>query len=111
MAGEATEDKLAEQVKLLLNDGRLDAFAEAALSRAESAIVRRLYPMSPEASWEDVPDAHKQAAVDIAVYLVSKQGAEGETAHDENGTGRTYAEAFIPESYFKGMVPFVGVPR
>ena len=44
-----------------------------------------------------------------AVYLLNKRGAEGETAHSENGISRSYESADIPESMLSGIIPFAGV--
>ena len=46
--------------------------------------------------------------IEIAVYLYNKQGAEGQTAHSENGISRTYESADVPESMLRGIAPFVG---
>ena len=47
--------------------------------------------------------------VEIAVYLMNKRGAEGESAHSENGVSRTYENGDVPASMLRGIVPMVGV--
>ena len=45
------------------------------------------------------------AVVDIFV----KSGAEGETSHSENGINRIYENAYISESIFKDVFPYVNI--
>lgn len=45
------------------------------------------------------------AVVDIFV----KSGAEGETSHSENGISRVYENAYISESVFKDVFPYVDI--
>ena len=60
----------------------------------------------------DVPTRYHYTQLEIAVYLLNKRGAEGETAHSENGINRSYESASVPDSMLKGIVPFVSVfPR
>lgn len=76
---------------------------------AGEAIINHIYPFREEEALE-VPMRYQRRQVEIAVYLVNKRGAEGETKHNENGTDRTYEEAEIPKSYFKGLMPNAFVP-
>lgn len=105
-----TDDEMVAAVKALVADERLDTYAEPYLSAAKSAVVGRLFPYSGEATWSDVPERHHWGTVQIAVYLVNRRGAEGEVSHSENGVSRTYGSAGVPEKFFDGMVPMVGVP-
>jgi hypothetical protein len=57
----------------------------------------------------EVPNRYETKQVEIAVYLYNKRGAEGQTAHNENGINRTYESADVPESLMRGITPFVGV--
>lgn len=47
--------------------------------------------------------------LEIAVYLYNKQGAEGETQHDENGVKRTYESASVPDSMLSDISPIMRV--
>jgi len=78
----------------------------ALLSLAEGKILERLYPY--DHSKETLPARYVGKQIEIAVYLYNKQGAEGQTAHSENGISRTYESADVPESMLRGIVPFVG---
>lgn len=105
-----TDDQMLSVVEGLLDDGRLAKYAPAYLDIAKSAVMARLFPYRDDASWEDVPVKHHGRTCQIAVYLVSRRGAEGESSHSESGVSRTYGSPDIPEGYFDGMKPFVGVP-
>ena len=78
----------------------------ALLSLAEGKILERLYPY--DHSKETLPTRYVGKQIEIAVYLYNKQGAEGQTAHSENGISRTYESADVPESMLRGIAPFVG---
>lgn len=41
------------------------------------------------------------------VDIYAKSGAEGQTAHSENGVSRTYENAYISSSVFNDVLPFV----
>lgn len=78
----------------------------AYLSIAQEKILNRLYPFhEPEAI---VPEKYQMLQCEIAVYLL-KRGAEGQTAHSENGISRSYGSADVPEELMGRVVPFVGV--
>jgi len=83
-----------------------DGLLLALLSLAEGKILERLYPY--DHSKETMPTRYVGKQIEIAVYLYNKQGAEGQTAHSENGISRTYESADVPESMLRGIVPFVG---
>lgn len=53
-----------------------------------------------------MPERYEYVQVEIAVYLINKRGAEGETAHSENGISRTYDNADIPSALLRDVVPF-----
>lgn len=87
-----------------------DELVESLLDAARAAIVLRVYPYDETQS--EVPERYIGAQVEIAVYLYNKQGAEGQTRHAEGGINRYYESANIPNDYFKGITPYVGVlPR
>ena len=83
-----------------------DGLLLALLSLAEGKILERLYPY--DHSKETLPTRYVGKQIEIAVYLYNKQGAEGQTAHSENGVSRTYGSADVPESMLRGIAPFVG---
>lgn len=108
---EALDDiQLANAVRLELNDASVDDDTiEHYLLVAQSAVIQRLYPFRSDIYWEDVPWKYHNNAIQIAAYLISKRGAEGETQHSESGTTRTYECAEIPACYFRGITPYAEV--
>ena len=78
------------------------------IEEAGQAILNHVYPFRDDI--DTVPERYHNRQLEIVVYLANKQGAEGETKHDENGTNRTYESGSIPESMFEGLVPCCFVP-
>jgi hypothetical protein len=89
------------------SDNPTDETLTVYLSLAVNAVMNRLYPYG----WEDkhLPNKYDLKVCEIACYLYNKRGAEGQTAHGENGISRSYESAGIPDSMLKDIVPFVGV--
>lgn len=54
----------------------------------------------------EVEERYVPNQLQIAVYLYNKRGAEGQTAHNENGVNRSYESGGVPKSLLKGIVPF-----
>lgn len=100
-----TDPKLT-QLKLLTGATE-EGLLLALLTLAGQKILERLYPYHPENM--EVPDRYASKQVEIALYLYNKRGAEGQTAHVENGISRTYESADVPESLMRGVTPKVGV--
>lgn len=78
------------------------------LDEAGDVIINRAYPFRDDVV--DVPRKYQRRQIEIAVYLVNKRGAEGETKHDENGTNRTYESASVPESMLRDIMPYCKIP-
>ena len=81
---------------------------QAYLDDAGQAIINKAYPF--KTGIETVPDKYQRLQVEIAVYLVGKMGAEGQTMHIENGIHRTYESASIPNSMLKAVIPLAKIP-
>ena len=77
------------------------------LAIAGRKIINRAYPYDD--TIDEVPRRYGYLQCDIAAYLLNKRGAEGQTAHSENGISRSYASADVPESMLSEVVPHVGV--
>lgn len=77
------------------------------LDIAAEKVLSKCYPYRPDKV--NVPSRYHNTQLEIAVYLLNKRGAEGETAHNENGVNRSYESASVPDSMLKGIVPFVSV--
>ena len=98
-----------EQLKSLLDISGTDedALLLTLLSISAQKILDRVYPY--DSTITEVPNRYAMKQVEIAVYLYNKRGAEGQTAHNENGINRTYESADVPESLMRGITPYVGV--
>lgn len=77
------------------------------LSLAANKVIQRAYPYRTDIT--EVPRQYAVNQVEIANFLLSKRGAEGETYHAENGITRTYGGGDVPEELLRPIVPFVGV--
>ena len=77
------------------------------LSIAGDKVCRKAYPYDPDARL--VPYQHGFVQVEIAVYLLNKRGAEGQTAHSENGISRSYEDGDVPPALLRDIVPFASV--
>jgi hypothetical protein len=69
--------------------------------------MNRAYPFGTDES--EVPARYEFLQCEIAAYLLNKRGAEGQTAHGENGISRSYESADVPESMLGAVTPFCGV--
>lgn len=101
-------EELLTTLKVLLPDEENDTLLSFFLNSAKQKILDKLYPF--DSTKTELPSRYETKAVEIAVYLYNKQGAEGEVAHNENGMNRTYESADVPPSMLRGIVPFVGSP-
>lgn len=81
---------------------------QAYIDDAGQAIINKAYPFKPDIAI--VPPKYQRLQVEIAVYLVGKMGAEGQTMHIENGIHRTYESASIPDSMLKSVMPLAKIP-
>ena len=77
------------------------------LNIAGRKIINRAYPYDDTIT--EVPRRYGYLQCDIAAYLLNKRGAEGQTAHSENGVNRSYASADVPEDMLGEVIPHVGV--
>ena len=77
------------------------------LTIAGRKIINRAYPYDDTIT--DVPRRYGYLQCEIAAYLLNKRGAEGQTAHSENGVNRSYESGDVPESMLSEVIPHVGV--
>ena len=52
---------------------------------------------------------HLSTMAMAVVDIFMKSGAEGETSHSENGINRAYENAYISNSVFNDVLPYVKV--
>ena len=101
-------DKLAMMKAIIGSDVRdvdNDTLLSYYLSFAENAILNRRYPFGrPDSAVVEPQYEHLQ--VEIAVYLFSKRGAEGESLRSENGVSRSFGgETGIPKELMIQVTP------
>lgn len=77
------------------------------LSLAKSVILHYAYPVTDPP--ETFPSKYDELQLDIAAYKLNKRGAEGETAHNENGVNRSYENGDVPRSLIRRITPYAGV--
>lgn len=85
-----------------------DALLEAALERARLGILELRFPFGFEAN-QELEAQYMGLQLEVAIEIISKIGAEGETAHSENGVSRTYENAGISNSLKRRVVPMAKV--
>ena len=93
-----------EILKAWLPDIKDDALLNAALERAKLGILEIRFPFGYPAGQELEPQ-YQGLQIDWAVELITKMGAEGETAHSENGVSRTYECGDVSKSLKRRVVP------
>lgn len=77
------------------------------LAIAGNKVCRKAFPFNSDEN--TVPDRYAHIQVEIAVYLLNKRGAEGESSHSENGISRSYENGDVPASLMRDIVPFASV--
>ena len=103
-----TNEVKIEKLKVLISpDTATDSLLLYLLEQAEGIILNKRYPFgAPEGA--KLSAYHEQIQLRIAVELFSKMGAEGQTAHDENGIKRTWEAGDVSPSLLKVIVPVCG---
>lgn len=101
------EEKLMKFGVLISPDTAETELAVYLLEQAGGIVLNRRYPFGvPEDA--EVPKQYEHIQLQVAVELYSKMGAEGQTAHKENGIDRTFEAADVSPSLLKRIVPLVG---
>ena len=96
-----------ERLKIRITENVTDAELEDILESAKAVILSRRFPFGEQS--EEIENKYKDLQIRIAVEMFNKRGAEGETAHSENGVSRSYASANVSEDLLKEITPKVGV--
>ena len=96
-----------ERLKIRITENVTDAELEDILESAKAVILSRRFPFGEQP--EEIENKYKDLQIRIAVEMFNKRGAEGETAHSENGISRNYASANVSEDLLKEITPKVGV--
>ena len=103
-----TENEKLEKLTVLISpDTASNDLLLYLLEQAEGIILNRRYPFgAPEGA--ALSATYQQIQLRIAVELFNKMGAEGQTAHDENGIKRTWADGDVSPSLLRTIVPVCG---
>lgn len=103
------QEKISTVQVLVENDPTAtDAVVTVYLMKAESAILRRLYPWGVPSNAFSVPNEYEMLQCELASRYFLKRGAEGEYIHDENGTNRHYGSV-NDEDLLSEVVPYAKV--
>ncbi len=101
------EEKITRLAVLISPDTASEELLETLILQAEGIVLEKRYPFGyPEGTTVEARFEHTQ--IDIAKELFSKMGAEGQTAHSENGISRTYEAADVSPSLLKRITPKCG---
>ena len=96
-----------ERLKIRITENTNDNELVDILESAKAVILSRRFPFG---EWPaEIEDKYKDLQIRIAVEMFNKRGAEGETAHSENGVSRSYASANVSEDLLKEITPRCGV--
>lgn len=97
-------EKILTVQTLVDDEAATDALISVYLSKAASAILRRLYPFGlPQGAV--VPDIYHYSQCELASRYFLRRGAEGEVVHNENGVNRTYGSA-NDEDILREVMPY-----
>lgn len=102
-----TESEKLKMLQVMVGNDDTENILTAYLELAGGKILERLYPFDHEQT--EVPEKYHTKQVEIAAYMLNKRGAEGQTAHTENGISRQYESGDVPKSLMRGIVPYCGV--
>lgn len=104
-----TDEQKISVLKTLVDDSEVtEEVLSAYLLIAGNIVIQRAYPYRDDVT--EVPAKYASIQVEIASYLIAKRGAEGQTAHSENGISRSYENGEVPESLLRRIVPYCGIP-
>lgn len=97
-----TEAEKVAMVKAMSEEAD-DATVSAYLQLAGAKILRLAYPYDTTVT--EIPTQYEMQQVEIAVYLLNRQGDEGKLSHSENGYSDTFESGDVPASMLRGIVP------
>ena len=103
-------EKIIDRNKNILKDmtGETnDQLLSTYLELAQNIVIQHAFPFGNYSN-EDMA-MYNDVLLEIAAYMLNKRGAEGETAHMENGINRYYEDGSIPPSILRRIVPHAGV--
>ena len=96
-----------ERLKIRITEKVDDKELEDILESAKAVILSRRFPFGEPPA--EIEDRYKDLQIRIATEMFNKRGAEGETAHSENGISRSYSSASVSEELLREITPKAGV--
>ena len=96
-----------ERLKIRITEKTNDVELEDILESAKAVILSRRFPFGQPPT--ELEERYKDLQIRIAVEMFNKRGAEGETAHSENGISRSYSSASVSEELLREITPKAGV--
>lgn len=102
-----TESEKIAAINAMTGASESDDLLRTYLKLAEGKMLNRLFPYGGEN--QTLPAKYDALQCEIVAYMLNKRGAEGQTAHSENGISRSYGSADIPAELLSQLVPHVGV--
>ena len=96
-----------ERLKIRITEKTNDMELEDILESAKAVILSRRFPFGQPPT--ELEERYKDLQIRIAVEMFNKRGAEGETAHSENGISRSYSSAGVSEELLREITPKAGV--
>lgn len=101
------EEKITRLAVLISPDTAETELLSILVEQSEGILLNRRYPFGvPDEA--KVPAQYEHIQLQIAVELYSKMGAEGQTAHNENGINRTFESADVSPSLLRRIIPVCG---
>ena len=99
------EEKIA-MIKLMTDETSSEVLS-AYYNLSKQIVFEKAFPYGNFP--ESMPSQYDGVHVEIAAYMINKQGAEGETVHLENGVSRHWEDGGVSPSLLRRIVPFAGV--
>ena len=96
-----------ERLKIRITENVNDEELADILESAKAVILSRRFPFGEQP--EELEARYMDLQIRIATEMFNKRGAEGETAHSENGISRSYSSASVSEELLREITPKAGV--
>ena len=104
-----TNDEKIELIMPLLDDDSISGEKiEAYLTLAEKALLSHRYAHSSNKPTA-VPEEYEYVQIQAVINGLGISGAEGQTAHSENGISRTFKYSDMIDYIHRNVPAFVGV--
>ncbi len=94
--------KVSKKLKRLELDFDDDDIYDEISNAIEAINLRRHFEPTPLILLED---KYKNLAYELCIASMTKEGAEGQISHSENGISRGYDSSSYPESMLRRIVP------